>query len=102
MKKKVVVHTESSRGWGGQEIRILEEMRGLPLLGFDTILAAPEKSQIFKTAVEEGLRAEPVAFDGRFDFSSLIRLTRLFRCLKPAITASPCFPAPTRRRRWTP
>ena len=85
MKKKVVVHTESSRGWGGQEIRILEEMRGLPLLGFDTILVAPENSQIFKTVVEQGLRAEPVAFDGRFDFSSLIRLTRLFRCLKPAI-----------------
>ena len=85
MKKKIVVHTESSRGWGGQEIRILEEMRGLPPLGFDTILAAPEESRIFKTAIDEGLRAEPVAFDGRFDFSSLIRLTRLFRRVKPAI-----------------
>ena len=39
----VIVHTENSLGWGGQEVRILTESRGFLDRGHDvTLLAAPE------------------------------------------------------------
>jgi len=38
-----IVHTEASNGWGGQEIRILEEARGLIARGHDvSVLCTPE------------------------------------------------------------
>lgn len=45
-----IIHTESSCGWGGQEIRILEESRGLIRRGHEVLLICPKKSQIFKEA----------------------------------------------------
>ncbi len=42
MKRLSIVHTESSLGWGGQEIRILAESQGLIRRGHEaTILCAP-------------------------------------------------------------
>ncbi|MGL5986250.1 MAG: hypothetical protein ACRCZ5_05165 [Burkholderiales bacterium] len=37
-KKLTILHTESSCGWGGQEIRILTEMAGMNARGHHTIL----------------------------------------------------------------
>jgi len=45
-----IVHTESSCGWGGQEIRILEESRGLIKRGHTVTILCPEKSIIYKEA----------------------------------------------------
>ncbi|GAA5167297.1 glycosyltransferase family 4 protein [Viridibacterium curvum] len=52
-----IVHTESSCGWGGQEIRILEESRGLIARGHRVTIVAPEVSNIFKRASEWGVPA---------------------------------------------
>jgi len=42
VKPLSVVHTESSLGWGGQEIRILAESQGLARRGHEgTLLCAP-------------------------------------------------------------
>jgi glycosyltransferase involved in cell wall biosynthesis len=43
---KLIVHTESSLGWGGQEIRILEECRELVKIGFRIVLIVDKDSQI--------------------------------------------------------
>ena len=48
-----IAHTESSVAWGGQEIRILTEMKGLRERGHRMLLAAPERSQIFARATDE-------------------------------------------------
>ena len=37
-----ILHTEASRGWGGQEIRVLTEAGGLARRGHELLLAAPE------------------------------------------------------------
>jgi len=36
-----ILHTESSLGWGGQEIRVLTEARGVAERGHEVTLAAP-------------------------------------------------------------
>jgi glycosyltransferase involved in cell wall biosynthesis len=45
-----IVHTESSLGWGGQEIRILSEAQGLIRRGHDVTLLCPPESRIYAEA----------------------------------------------------
>ena len=52
-----ILHTESSLGWGGQEIRVLTEARGVARRGHDVTLAAPGESRIFQAAPAYGLEA---------------------------------------------
>jgi glycosyltransferase involved in cell wall biosynthesis len=54
-KKLTILHTESSCGWGGQEIRILTEMAGMNARGHHTILICPEESNIFREGKKRGL-----------------------------------------------
>ncbi len=46
MKRLVIVHTESSLGWGGQEIRVLSESQGLARRGHDVKLLCSADSRI--------------------------------------------------------
>jgi glycosyltransferase involved in cell wall biosynthesis len=52
-----ILHTESSLGWGGQEIRVLTEARGVARQGHEVLLAAPAESRIFQAAKEYGVQA---------------------------------------------
>ena len=54
MRPLQIVHTESSLGWGGQEIRILSESQGLLRRGHDVKLLCPPQARI---------RAEAAAWD---------------------------------------
>jgi glycosyltransferase involved in cell wall biosynthesis len=57
MKPLAILHTESSLGWGGQEIRVLTEARGVARAGHDVLLAAPAESRIFQEAPAFGVKA---------------------------------------------
>src|SRR5260221_8715184 len=50
MKPLSIVHTESSLGWGGQEIRILSEAQGLIGRGHEVRLLCPPESRIHAEA----------------------------------------------------
>ncbi|MEO7760537.1 MAG: glycosyltransferase family 4 protein, partial [Casimicrobiaceae bacterium] len=50
-----IVHTESSTGWGGQEIRILAEAEGMQRRGHRVELLCPPDAQIFRAAADRGL-----------------------------------------------
>ena len=52
-----ILHTESSLGWGGQEIRVLTEARGVALRGHDVVIAAPADARIFQEAPRFGVEA---------------------------------------------
>ncbi|MFT4171895.1 MAG: glycosyltransferase family 4 protein [Rhodocyclaceae bacterium] len=52
-----ILHTESSCGWGGQEIRILEESRGLQARGHHVTIVCPSESKLYQRADEWGVRA---------------------------------------------
>lgn len=52
-----ILHTESSLGWGGQEIRVLTEARGVARQGHEVTVAAPAESRIFQEAPRFGVDA---------------------------------------------
>ena len=73
-----ILHTESSCGWGGQELRILEESRGMAGRGHVVTIAAPVQSRIFPEARSRGLNAValPIARKGLGGVASLYRWLR--------------------------
>lgn len=74
----VILHTEASLGWGGQEIRILTEARGVAAAGHRVLLAAPAESRIAKEAAGYGVPcvALPV---GRKRVAGVTALRRLLQ-----------------------
>ena len=70
-----ILHTESSCGWGGQEIRILDEAQGISARGHDVAILAPREARIYEAALERGLRAEalPIA---RKNMGGLVAMRR--------------------------
>ena len=57
MTRFEIVHTESSCGWGGQELRIIDESEGFLGKGHGVTIAAPPESRII---VEARKRSVPV------------------------------------------
>ncbi|MCC6197317.1 MAG: glycosyltransferase family 4 protein [Burkholderiales bacterium] len=58
-----IVHTESSIGWGGQELRILTEMEGMQRRGHRVHLVTADRADILQAARDRGLPADglPIA-----------------------------------------
>ena len=48
----LIAHTESSHGWGGQEIRVLTESRELIKRGHQVVLLADAESLIAQRAAD--------------------------------------------------
>ncbi|HEY3431449.1 MAG TPA: glycosyltransferase family 4 protein [Rhodocyclaceae bacterium] len=63
MKPIHIVHTESSCGWGGQEIRILTEAEGMIRRGHRVTLICPSEAPISEAARRRGISVEnlPIA-----------------------------------------
>ena len=61
-----IVHSESSCGWGGQEIRVLEEAAGMLERGHRVTLLCPREARIHEAAVRRGVPAValPIARKG--------------------------------------
>ncbi len=70
-----IVHTESSCGWGGQEIRILSEARGMIERGHEVVVVCPPTSGIFRAAPARGVPtiALPIYKKRPADFLALRR-----------------------------
>ena len=58
-----ILHTESSCGWGGQELRILTESEGMLARGHQVRIIAPEESNIYQQAKKRNIpcTALPIA-----------------------------------------
>lgn len=54
-KRLAILHTESSTGWGGQEIRILTEAAGMIARGHKVVLVTPPEAEIAPAAVKRGI-----------------------------------------------
>lgn len=70
-----IVHTEASCGWGGQEIRILEESRGMIARGHHAVILCPPESRIFSEAKRRGIPVEALPI-GRKNMKGLFALRR--------------------------
>jgi len=51
-----ILHTESSHGWGGQEIRILTEAHGMQDRGHEVMIATTGNAELLPAAERAGLR----------------------------------------------
>lgn len=70
-----ILHTESSTGWGGQEIRILTEARGLIDRGHQVTLLTPADAEILPAARDRGITVQALPI-GRKRFGPLRALRR--------------------------
>lgn len=66
-----ILHTEASLGFGGQEIRIIQESLGMIKRGHRVVIAAPPRSVIFRKAEESGINVFPAHFQKRNPISAL-------------------------------
>ena len=76
---KTVLHTESSPGLGGQEIRTLQEARWTAERGWRVLLACPPDGRLFERARQAGLEAVAMPMRAPWDARAVARLVRLIR-----------------------
>src|SRR5882672_4598900 len=74
-----VLHTESSRGHGGQEIRTLAEVRWLLAHGWGALIACQPDSPLFAEATASTIPVEAVRMRSATDVGAILRLRRLIR-----------------------
>lgn len=78
MKPPGIVHTESSLGWGGQEIRILTEAEGMMRRGHRVRLLCPPEARIYAEAGRFNVPVDALAI-GRKNFTGLAAMIRWLR-----------------------
>mgnify|MGYP003327992229 FL=1 len=83
-KKIKVLHTESSLGWGGQEIRVLTEAKIFSKYGHEVIIAADKNSLIAKRAHLYGIKCIPIKLQKK-RFTDLLSLRKIIKKEDPDI-----------------
>lgn len=73
-----IVHTEASCGWGGQEIRILNESLGMLDRGHRITLLTPKSAKIHQAARDAGIRVEAMPFEKK-SIGGVLELSRWLR-----------------------
>jgi glycosyltransferase involved in cell wall biosynthesis len=74
-----VLHTEWSDGWGGQEIRIINEMLAVREQGIEVYLACRELAQIKQKALKHNIKVFTLPFDGAYDLKTIFALRRIIK-----------------------
>ncbi len=75
----VILHSEWSTGWGGQEIRIINEARGVTERGHRVVIVAPPGARILAHAHAAGLAARELPMHHGFDLRAIGALRRIIR-----------------------
>jgi len=81
----LIVHSDWSCAWGGQEIRTLTELRAMKQHGFRVGLIVREDSELAKRGAEEGIPVYFIDFSSKFNLAAWIELYRLVKRLEPAV-----------------
>jgi len=74
-----VLHTEWSDGWGGQEIRIINEMIALREQGVEVFLACTNHAQIKQKALDNNIKVFTLPFRGNADFKTLFSIKKIIQ-----------------------
>jgi glycosyltransferase involved in cell wall biosynthesis len=82
MRTLSILHTESSLGWGGQEIRILSEARGMIARGHEVRVLGAEGSRIVEEAPAWGVPASalPIAKKRLVGLKCMLEWMKRERC----------------------
>ena len=87
-KKLRIIHTEASPHWGGQEIRIFEEMKWFREQGHEMILIAPDNGTLFKRCKKEGFDVISIYFTKPRTLLNILKMLWIIRRLKPDIVGT--------------
>ncbi len=79
MQKLRIAHFESSMNWGGQELRIIEQMEWLIAHGYDVWLIARPGSAILAEAVKRDLPNLALRVRGSVNLKTLYKLLRFLQ-----------------------
>ncbi|MBI5892856.1 MAG: glycosyltransferase family 4 protein [Deltaproteobacteria bacterium] len=79
MKKLSILHTESSTGWGGQEIRVLTEAVELKKRGCRVIIACQSGSQLSKRCRDAEIKAVEIGMNRSFSPSACFKIYKLIK-----------------------
>lgn len=74
-----ILHTESSSGWGGQEMRILGEAIGMRERGHEVVLAVQRNGGLIEKARKEGFIVYELSFQKKTAIATISRLLRIFK-----------------------
>jgi glycosyltransferase involved in cell wall biosynthesis len=80
-----VLHTESSPGLGGQEIRTLHEARWTAERGWRVILACQPEARLLERARQAGIEAVAVPMRAAWDARAVARLSHLIKAERVSI-----------------
>ena len=80
-----VLHSESSRGWGGQENRTLQECLQLRARGVELMLLCPPDSGLSKRGREQGFAVAEVAMPRSLDPLAVLRIAAALRRFRPDV-----------------
>lgn len=81
----IVLHTESSLGWGGQENRTVNEMLGLRERGHTALLACPPGARLGARAREAGFTVFETPMRSAVDLPAMLRLRRFMAEQRPDV-----------------
>lgn len=84
-QRPLVIHTDWSRAWGGQEIRVLTELRELRRHGFRVGLIVPHESELARRAKIEDFPVYGISKFAKLNLRSWLELFALIRSLKPTV-----------------
>lgn len=79
MSKIKILHTEWSTGFGGQEIRIINESLALRELGCEVAIACRKDAKIKKAAEENNIEVFELAFKSNKDLVSVFKLKKIIQ-----------------------
>lgn len=74
-----VLHTEWSDGWGGQEIRIINEMIAVREKGVEVFLACRDNAKIKEKAIENNIEVFILPFRGNVDLKTMYLLIKIVK-----------------------
>ena len=83
-RKLTILHTEASKGWGGQEIRILDESDGLRRRGHDVRIAGVGGTPLADAAKKRGIPFHEMPIDKR-SLKALSSLRRVIKEIDPDV-----------------
>ena len=69
-----ILHTESSKGWGGQENRTINELITMRDRGHEMAVVSRPGARILDRAKELGFETYAVDMRGAIDFPNMLRL----------------------------
>ncbi|WPD23536.1 MAG: glycosyltransferase [Candidatus Electrothrix scaldis] len=84
-QQPLILHTDWSRSWGGQEIRTLTELRELKKIGFRVGMVVREGAELACRGEAEGIPVHYIDFSSKFNLAAWWDIYKLIRRLQPAV-----------------